>query len=109
MAGDFNNSFAVREENQKLLIEMSNLLTNSTEIGYCMDIFHPSFEKQFLEPILLRNMIEVYQGFWLEKNTPVIKKSIQEIYDPWVLPYRPGNAFNVNDTQTLPEIAQHGG
>ena len=43
-------------------------------------------------------MIEVYQGFWLEKNTPVIKKSIQEIYDPWVLPYRPGNAFNVNDT-----------
>ena len=45
MAGDFNNSFAVREENQKLLIEMSNLLTNSTEIGYCMDIFHPSFEK----------------------------------------------------------------
>jgi hypothetical protein len=44
MSGDSNKSFAVRAENQKLLIEMSNLPTNLTETGYCMDVFHPLFE-----------------------------------------------------------------
>lgn len=47
-------------------------VTGSSSLGYCMDIFHPKFASEFLEPVLLRGMFDIYQGFYLMNNTPEI-------------------------------------
>jgi hypothetical protein len=73
--------------------------------GWCMDVFHPRFADDFLYPILLKNMQEYYQGYWLEKNTPEIKRVVDpkfvKLFD---IPFRPGKS---NSNNTIPENAKH--
>lgn len=66
-----------------------------------MDVFHSEFENGFLAA-LLKDTTELSQGYWLQKNTPVILKDDHEFSDPWILPYRPSNFDH-----TLDEQAEH--
>jgi hypothetical protein len=61
-----------------------------------MDVFHPEFENGFLATFL-KETTELNQGYWLQKNTPVILKDDHEFSDPWVLPYRPSKFDNTLD------------
>jgi len=60
-----SKSFSVRLEGQKLETEIFNEATNKTIGGYCMDVFNPRFLTEFLEPVILRNLKEPLQGYWL--------------------------------------------
>ncbi len=68
-----------------------------------MDVFHPRFVEDFLEPVLLRNMKEIKQGYWLEGNTPYVTRNMHPTMEPLSIPYRPGNGFN----STLKETSTH--
>lgn len=88
-------------------VEIVNEGTGKTIQGLCMDVFNPRFLDEFLEPVLLRNMKEPLQGYWLKDNTPLIRDYINEILDPLQIPYRPGKAFDSSTLRTIPETAVH--
>ncbi len=80
--GNDNKSFSVRLEGQKLEVELFNNATNQTLRGFCMDVFNPSFLSDFLEPLILRNLKEPMQGYWLQDNMPFIRNFVNELINP---------------------------
>jgi hypothetical protein len=59
-----SKSFSVRLEGKKLETEIYDV-TNKTIGGFCMDVFNPRFLSEFLEPVILRNLKEPMQGYWI--------------------------------------------
>jgi hypothetical protein len=72
-----------------------------------MDVFNPRFANEFLQAIMLKDMKEPMQGYWLKDNIPVISGYLNQKKEPYNIPYRPGNAFNESTLKTLPEKAMH--
>ena len=77
-----NKSFSVRFEGLKLEVEIVNEASGKTLQGYCMDVFNPRFLSEFLEPALLRNMMEPKQGYWFKDNQPYFRDYINPITNP---------------------------
>ena len=72
-----------------------------------MDVFNPRFLSEFLEPVILRNLKEPMQGYWVQNNMPFIGNFKNEVINPLRIPFRPGSAFSAEKLETLPETSTH--
>lgn len=98
------NKYVVKADGTSLNVSMmSDGFNSGLTYGWCLDVFNPKFQQEFLEPMLLKNMTDVKTGFWLEHNIPSIHNYMHEFHNPLVIPYRPGNAFKHFNHSSLPE------